>query len=198
MRQKQDIKIITIIFLIIIVFSLAIAYATLSQQLNIRGTAGFHSAKWSVRFNGVSGKVASGDPNFVKYTLPDVADTSLKNFKVTLSEPGDSVTFTISVINDGEIDAELGSLTKLTPKCTGLNADTSQALTDANAVCDNLTYTLKYADTKADVSTGDLINQGQTKKIELTYTMKAGATPIPSDDVIVSNLDITFVYNQVI
>lgn len=198
MRNNREFKVITIIFLVIIVLSLAIAYATLSQQLTIRGTASVHSAKWSIKFNSVSGKIISGDDKYVKFTVPKIDDTTLKDYKVTLTEPGDSVSFTISVINDGEIDAKLGTFNKLIPQCTGLNSDSSQAVTDAAAVCDNLTYTLKYADTQGDVKEGDVLTSGQTRKMELTFTMKKGATPVPNDDVMVSNLDITFIYNQVI
>ena len=62
-------------------------------------------------------------------------------------------------------------------------------------MCNNLTYSLTYADGTA-VSSDDLLNMSSTEKVKLTLSYNSNAQQVPSNDVMISNLDITMVYVQ--
>ena len=70
-------------------------------------------------------------------------------------------------------------------------------LTDENNVCDNLTYTLTYAN-GTPVAVDDTLNAGETKslKLTLTYSASVAAAALPKDDVSISNLAISIIYAQ--
>lgn len=189
MRHNRNLRVALLITLLVMGLFLAVVYAALSQNLTIRGTASMQAEKWSIRFSSVEARIEGN----AKYTLPKLEATTLNGYSVTLSDKNDSVTFDIEVTNDGSIDAELNSISKLQPKCTGLNSITATAESDANIVCSNLNYTFTYDDGQ-EILPGNVLEAGQTKKLKLTFSAKP--TSEPSDDVIVSNLDISLLYTQ--
>jgi uncharacterized repeat protein (TIGR01451 family) len=107
MKKKNNDRRYFIASLFIVVLSLAVGYAVFAETLNISGTAQttgsfdveFFSATF-VENNGTTGASAtiSGDKN------------SLTLGVTSLSLPGDSVTYTVTVKNVGNIDAELLSV----------------------------------------------------------------------------------------
>ena len=102
-RKKKDILIIVMV--IALVF-MSTAYALLSQQLNINGTATI-SDSWNVKITNIevlasSGTAEGGSVN----NTGTVASISPVFYTV-----GDSVTYKVTVENKGSIDATLNSIT---------------------------------------------------------------------------------------
>ena len=185
-RNTREMRIITVAALCVAVICLSVAYAALSQTLKVSGNAKMNGADWNVHFANV--KVAA--TGVATYTMPTVSSTQLKDFGVVLSKPGDSVTFSFDIVNDGNLDAVLSSLSKSNPECNSLTSER-----DSEIVCNNITYTLKYQDDSA-VEEGDqlLKNTYRTAKLKVAYA--DDATEVPSSTVNIDNLDLTLIFNQ--
>ena len=203
MEKGRNIKVLSLAALIVAVLGLTVAFAALSQQLTINGSAKVDAATWNVHFANLQNTVG---PEYVTQAptignpTEGTANTVIGDFNVTFTKPGQAVEFTFDVVNDGSIDAILSDITPetLQPICTGTgnNADADAAL-----VCSGLTYTLTYADdtqlTKNDETTGVLTKNGGTKsmKLRLAYDINKD-TSVSINDVTISNLGISLTYVQ--
>ena len=114
MKDKKNILICALLLTIMV---MAVGYAAFSQTLNIGGTASIAGA-WDVKITGIdsqlggTAKNATDTPTFTATTA---------TFNVELMKPGDTATYTITVENNGSIDAKLSSIT-LTPQADGSEA----------------------------------------------------------------------------
>ena len=101
--------------LLAIVFVMAVGYAAFAQQLTINGTAGVTS-NWKVELTNIEATATNGTGTDVPYAAGTAEDgTKLVNastaqFKADLKSPGDSVTYTVTVENKGNINAEVESI----------------------------------------------------------------------------------------
>lgn len=186
--SSRGLRAMAIVALIIAVVGLTVAYAAMSTTLKVNGTVSMSSATWAIQFENVS---ASKTGN-ATYNLPTVSSTTLSNYSVHLTQPGDGVTFIFDVANTGTIDAYLATLIKNTPVCNGIG-DT--AISDSTIVCGNMTYLLQYED-GTKVATNDLLKAGTKKKLKLVIAYDSSASQVPIGEVAISGLDITMVYNQ--
>lgn len=96
-----------IIFLLAIVLIMTIGYAAFMQTLTINGTATIDST-WDVYIE----SIAVNNENLgAKSNSAEVGVDSLTaNFDVSLTTPGSSVTYDITVKNNGSINAKLDSI----------------------------------------------------------------------------------------
>ena len=86
---------------------MAIGYALLAQELTINGSASIDST-WKVEITNITSKDVVGDA--VNKTDPTYTATTA-NFSVGLTQPGDSITYDITVTNKGTLDAVVESIT---------------------------------------------------------------------------------------
>lgn len=101
--------------LLAIVFVMAVGYAAFAQQLTINGTASVTST-WQVELtdikatstNATGTDVPSADSGADGGTA--LINSSTAQFKADLKSPGDSVTYTVTVENKGNIDAQVKSI----------------------------------------------------------------------------------------
>jgi len=103
MEKERKIKSLSLIALVVAVLGLTVAFASLSQTLTINGTAKVDSAKWDIHFENLSFGTVTGDATII--TEPTIKDSSngkkstvIGDYDVTLTSPGDSVTYTFDVI----------------------------------------------------------------------------------------------------
>lgn len=96
-----------IVFLLAIVLIMTIGYAAFMQTLTINGTATIDST-WDVYIE----SIAVNNENLgAKSNSAEVGVDSLTaNFDVSLTTPGSSVTYDITVKNNGSINAKLDSI----------------------------------------------------------------------------------------
>ena len=122
--------------LIVGVVSMTVAFAALSTNLSINGTASLPATSWNIHFaNGVdntSGTHASGKTNRGTITGLQFAATSISNFTATLYQPNDEVVYNFDIVNEGTIAGQLDNFTK--------------TLTCNSANCDMITYTITCED----------------------------------------------------
>jgi len=192
MEKERRIKVLSVVALVVAVLGLTVAFAALSTTLTINGTASVDAATWDIHFENLSeGKTTGSAVVNQEPSISGEKSTIIGDYDVTITKPGDSVSFTFDVKNTGTIDASLSELTKaLTPTCTSNSAVDE----DESIVCDGLTYTLTYTDNETPVAKSDTLNQGETKN--LTLKLAYDSDQVPSDDVEISNLGITLQYTQ--
>ncbi len=182
--------IVAVAFLLSVI-GISVGFASMSSSLDVKGQAEVVPASWKIKFKDLSSATINGSATVV--TAPQIeSDTHIGDYDVTLSMPGDSVVYTFKVANNGTIDAELSDYTFATPTITG-TGDTAAA--DAAIVSSNLVYTLTYADGTA-IQKNDELLKNTEKTLKLTVAYDANATELPTSQVDISDMDITFTYSQ--
>ena len=146
--MKDDKKVLyglVVLALVLSVVGISIGFAAMSTDLTINGSAEVVPASWDIKFKDLSSPTITGDAEVT--TAPTItSDTHIGNYAVKLTKPGDSVTYTFKVANDGTIDALLTNFIKATPTFTGTGAT---AAADATIVQNNFVYTITYSDDTA-------------------------------------------------
>lgn len=187
----MKLKTVIVISLICIVGVLSVAYATLSKNLSINGTAEVTGNTWDVHIENATctktGSAVAGTPT--------ISGTTIQIKGMTLMAAGDTATCTFDVKNGGSVAAKLNSITNLSPTIEGTG---STATSDANIVANNYTFTLTYNDNTAINNSNSYAtieaNSSRTMKIVATY--KTNNTGIPTNDVTIDNLGVTLEYVQ--
>ena len=178
--------------LVLSVVGISIGFAAMSTDLTINGSAEVVPASWDIKFKDLSSPTITGDAEVT--TAPTItSDTHIGNYAVKLTKPGDSVTYTFKVANDGTIDAKLTDFIKATPTFTGTGATASA---DATIVQNNFEYTVTYSDDTAITKNTDELDAESYKTVKLVVGYKADATELPTNTVTISGLDVTFTYGQ--
>ncbi len=192
MKSERQAKGLAIVAIVLAIGGLSIGFAAFSQTLNINGAATVEASNWDIHFENLSAVSLSGTA--VEVTAPslDASATTISNYDITLTTPGDSATYTFDVVNDGTFDALVTSTTIPTPTCTAAG----DAI-DATNVCNHLTYTLTYADDSA-IQANDALAAGATAnlKLTLTYDNTITAAELPNSEVTISGLATAIIYGQ--
>ena len=106
--------------LLAIVLVMAVGYAAFSTSLNITGSAGITSS-WNVAFDttktsGANVVATSGTASGGTISYSDGQHASISS--TGLVKPGDSATYTLTILNTGSLPATLGALTITGTGCT--------------------------------------------------------------------------------
>ena len=96
-----------IVGLCMILVIMGVGYAAFSSQLRISGTSNITS-NWSVKITDIQSKVVNGTP--ANASEPTHTDTTA-TFRTTLTSPGDTMQYDVTVSNEGDIDAKLDKIT---------------------------------------------------------------------------------------
>ncbi len=157
-----------------LVILMAIGYAAFAANLNITGTANITS-NWDVHLESISPGNIVGDAKDLPYdeTLnPDgtKAENLSATFKTELVSPGDSITYSVIVTNDGTIDARLDSI-----KTT--NANNPAIIYSINGIEEN-----------------DILAVGDKKTLTITVSYDSNITTQP--DILSSTLTVTLDFVQ--
>ena len=170
---------------------LTIAYAQLTQRLNINGTAKSKSNTWDIHFENLKSTVTGNAVLSQDNPLTIVSNsTTISGSVGNLSLPGDSIVYTFDIANKGTISAQLSADPIIsTPECS------SNDETGATVVCENVIYTLTYAD-GSKIKTGDILEKGEKKAAKLTLSLKNSMSAVPSAEVDITNIAAVLNYNQ--
>ena len=170
---------------------LTIAYAQLTQRLNINGTAKSKSNTWDIHFENLKSTVTGNATLSQDNPLTIISNsTTISGSVGNLSFPGDSIVYTFDIANKGTISAQLSADPIIsTPECS------SNDETGATIVCENVIYTLTYAD-GSKIKTGDVLEKGEKKAAKLTLSLKESMPSVPYDEVDITNIAAVLNYNQ--
>ena len=173
---------------------ITIAYASLSQNLTINGTAKVAAATWDVHFEGMNAGTATGYATLPTTGKLAASGTSVSGNIGTLKAPGDTITYTFNVKNAGSINAKISSITA--PKLTCAPATSGGSQTVANNVCANLTYTIEYtSENPKTIAVGNTLTSGTSKNITLKIVNNSNAT-LASEDIAVTASPMIINYAQ--
>lgn len=187
--EVKDYKIIVIIALILGIIGLSIAFAAMSSTLKINTSSSYGGHEWSINFanndyGSTTGSAIAGSI-YLKSTSIVIMDAKL-------NKPGDSVTYTFDVVNNGIIDAELSSITNLSPIFTGSGND---KVNDENIIRNNYIYSLTYED-GSKINIKDELKVGEKVRMKLTMAYKRDVLDTPNNPVTITNTGTTLVYVQ--
>lgn len=193
----------------VFVASITVVYAALSASLSINGSAEVQESRWKFRLDegmSLSGKdhETTGTGVYNKPTYQGMTTS----YQISLSKPGDSVTYYLRIYNEGTLKGEIESIVNANPICTSSTNNSE----DANLVCNNLIYEITYSDGTA-IQAGDVIgvssssytapdtclkgsSKGTIRSIKLKITFDENTTSVPSSTITISNLKTTINLKQ--
>lgn len=155
-------KKIALMILLVAVIGLTVAFAMLSSNLNISGSAYVDPVKWGIYFDELSDGTTYNNATLDKSTKAEImtdsngAKTKIGNMNVNLSIPGDKVVYTVDLVNEGTIPVEISGIKKPDMKY------------------DFITFKVTYTGTNDEVSIGNVIeagSDGQPAIYNLTITI---------------------------
>ena len=213
MERNRKIKILSLVALIVAVLGLGVAFAALSSQLTINGSAKAQAGSWNIHFAKTLDMPTqtTGDASF---TEPTLSDTSILGFKATVTKPGDSVTYYFDIVNSGTVDAlvdnyvfESGyqdcAATRVSdhPECKlyDFNSDGVINGSDYSVIKASIKYGLYYTDNNKEIIAGDEIRAGETKHAKLVVEYFSGSIFLLPDGLQITsikNTPITINYVQ--
>ena len=211
MEKERKIKILSIIALIIAVLGLTVAFAALSETLTINGTASVDAASWDIHFENLTGPDLEGTGK-VNDTA-SLSGTTISNVNMSVTKPGDSVTYYFDIVNDGTIDAVLDTELNKSLFYEGYYDCTGASIVDDEKGCINkydfdgngtinvsdyaiiigvLDYAIYDTETNEMLKKGDVIPKKTTKHYKLVLAIKPESEYISSknlsaqDDIILN------------
>ena len=153
MEKERRTKALVIVVLLIVVAGLTVAFAALSTTLNINGTSYLDAAKWGIRFENLSSPTRVGKATTTGTAkIEETKSAEITDMNVSLSIPGDKVTYTVDLVNKGTINAKIDNIEK-----TVLTSEQQRYLT------------FKVTDKDGrEVSEGDILSAGETRNLTIT------------------------------
>ena len=191
MYRNERTRNIILIVLAVCLIGITVAYATLSQNLNISGVANVNKTSWNIHFTNVLTPKVEGQATGGKATL-NSGSTILTISEGTLSAPGDKIIYTFDVINEGDLPAEVETTLTTMKSCA------SEDGSDVSIFCNKIGLDLVYADTKEKVQKSDRLLSGETKTLNLiiTYDKDKLLTTLPTSPITLSNITSTINYTM--
>lgn len=121
------------------------------------------------------------------YTKPILEGTVMTDYTVTIEKSGDSVTYQLKLVNDGDFSAKLTDIVKSIPRCK------ASSPSDEKAVCNHLEYTVMNED-GTELEKGFVIPAHSHKKVKLVigYQEKDSL----KNKVLIENLDVDFLFKK--
>ena len=193
MYWSEKTRNIILIVLAVCLIGITVAYATLSQNLNISGVAKVEKTSWNIHFTKVLTPKAEGYAEGGKATL-NSDSTVLTVSEGILKVPGDTITYVFDVINEGDLDAEVETVLTTIDSCKA-----SDNTTDVTMYCDKIKYDLVYQDTKEAVKKKDQLLKGESKTLNLiiTYDKNKELTSLPNTEIVLDNITSTINYTMI-
>ena len=208
-EKERKVKTLSLVALIVAVLGLTVAFAALSQTLTINGTASVDAAQWDIHFENLSEPVIEGG---AQATTPTLSDTSVTGYDVTVTKPGDSVTYEFDIVNNGTVDAVIEKINMASKYNTCLNQSSVSVeckpfdfngdgyinASDTSMYLSLINYGLYYTDTEKKVSRNDTLIAGETKHVKLVIEYKYSSNMLPESDFVIvdENTPLTIKYVQ--
>ena len=156
-------------------FTLTIAYAALNAVLTIQGSAQVSAVNWDIH---LANPVVNSESTTTE--VPVISGNTL-TFNTTLNLPGDFYEFTVDVVNNGDIDAMIDSVTK-NPELTSEQAK-------------YLSYDITYQNGES-ITSKQLLAKKKTMpiKIRIEYRSDVVSSELPTTN---SSLSLSLTLNYV-
>lgn len=163
-----------------IVLLMAVGYAAFASQLRINGTSSI-SSEWKVLITDItSGSIVGGASNAAEPTHTETTAT----FSTNLESPGDSITYTITVANQGTIDATLTGIEVNTNNNPAIEFETS-GIEEGNNLLQGASDELYVKVSYSNSVTSQPENTNSTITVTLNYEQATGAV-VPGGETLTS------------
>lgn len=182
-----------LIALCIGVIGLSVGYAALSTQLRIvTGNVTSNALAWKVAFtNGtVSGVKSATSDTGITCGTASVTDESVTVVASTLSKPGDTCTYHLTINNTGSLDAKLSSIVPTAP--TGETC----TVNGAEVVCGNITYALTTDAAGNTLLTNNQVLAASTGKLDVYLVTKYTGADVVAAETTTGAATFTLTYSQ--
>lgn len=179
-KDKKIKKYIGLILLVLLLMGVTIGFALLSTTLNINGISQIEASKWDIHFDNLEPSSDSVTPDVEAYITDDGLNI---NYTVTLDKPGDFYEFTVDVVNEGTIDAQLSAL----PTITGISTEQDVYVN----------YTITHTD-GSDIVVGEDLRVGESENFTVRVEFDESITndnQLPKTDQTL-DLDVEMIYGQ--
>lgn len=177
---KKKVNYIIVSVVALILFFCTVAYATLSKQLSVSGAVGKKGGTWNIYMSNaqVYQTIGSG-----KSENLEIIDNSNLRLAASLTEPGDTVSYTFKINNTGTINAKLDGW--------GIqNSPEFNSFVNRH----NISVTLTYLDGSLLNPYVDILPANTSKTFKLTFKYN-GLQPITDEDAFLS-VQMYFSYTQ--
>ena len=193
----KDSKNLVIGLLCTVLCIMAVAYAAFSTTLTINGTASIDST-WGVEIDDVTCTPVAGGSVAIDYTEPEVNGTSV-TIDAGFNQPGDTLTCVVTIVNTGNLEARLESIT---PTAANVAAGNTTGTTTGR---DFIHFTTEVAVENVTIAkVGDVLGTDADDKHQ--YTIRATyrdvkdandqSVAFPKEDVEEVSLTVDFNYVQ--
>ena len=191
MYRNERTRNIILIVLAVCLIGITVAYATLSQNLNISGVANVDKTSWNIHFTNVLTPKVEGQATGGKAVL-NSGSTVITISEGTLSAPGDKIVYTFDVINEGDLPAEVETTLTQMESCKAENGS------DVSIFCNKIGLDLVYAETNTKVQKSDrlLSKEKKTLNLVITYDKAKLLTSLPTSPIVLSNITSTINYTM--
>ena len=208
MESNNKVKNVILAVLVVGLVGMTIAYAALTQTLVINNNQVTVSSNWRVRFDDTVTSTAGANTTASVETPASITtgsdNTEISGLRATLKKPGDYVTVTFTIQNEGNIAAKAATTNPIvigTPSCAPATGSA-----DVSGLCSLISYTVTPASGSWDTVTLAASNNGTpvsggtvqgTLKVELPSTVTAEQMAAYNGvDVVISGLTATFNFIQ--
>ena len=169
-RRKRNIIIVSLLAVLAI---MTIGYAAFSTQLEIKGTSNIDS-RWEVKIIAISAGTPVGTAE--NAVAPSYTDTTA-NMNVNLYAPGDSMTYEITIQNNGTLDAVLNSITENNSNNPAIKFEIA-GIKEGDALLAGETTKMTVKISYDSNVTGQPENTSADYTLTLNYTQKASGGEI--------------------
>ena len=151
MEKQRQIKILSIVALVLAISAMTLGFAAFSTTLNISSSASVtpNSADFAVKFstsqtslvvNDVNPNTSGSNVLATKGKIVNGNNPTLSNISVTFTSPGQYATYVVYARNEGEYTAYLNNINFLGEKFCIADEETTESL--VQSACDSITLTV--------------------------------------------------------
>lgn len=202
MERSKNLKVFGILCLMVSIVAVSFAYASFTHSLKIRSAspgltpAQLVDEKWNVEFGNLSKPKTVG--NARELVAPSFKSaTSVANFEVIFTSPGDSISYTFDIENKGTLDAAISSIQNYKPTCVGTTSDCESA---KKYIKYNITY-----DDGSEIKVGDILYSKNNEylgftnrrvRVTISYSKDIPKSEIPVKTVTLKNIETVISFEQ--
>lgn len=197
--KESNGKNLALVALAVSVVGLGVGFASFTRTLTIKPAATVTPTDdtFSVKFTSNGGKVSATATSGATGDEATVTDTSVEGIKANFTAPGQSVSYTIPVLNDGEYVAYLNSI----DFGTGVSCAAGSSNTLVAEACKGIEVSVKVgADSAVTATTSnisghklDKTSNSNTENAVITISYKEGSARADQDfEVAIDKITLTY------
>ncbi len=190
--KKDHIKTYIVIAILISIIGISIAYAALSQQLQIKTTTTVQSnqTSWNIKIT----NVRSTPHGYMNVGNISFNNTTITVSGIVLKTPSDWAEYYFDVKNEGEVPAKLSSVSRIGPTVTG-SGDTAKA--DADYFLTQYWAVIRYNGTNINTSSPNIsLGAGETKTFMFGLGYNSESAHLPTNTLTISSYGYTLNFVQ--